>query len=76
MENRINPTIPEADNAPSSGLKTALAWLYVGVPLAWGCPKRLLKLWTCSNKSASRFSCEACIYFLPREAPNGVLLVF
>jgi hypothetical protein len=43
MDNRINPTVPDADNAPSSGLKTALAWLYVGVPLAWGVSQTFIK---------------------------------
>jgi hypothetical protein len=43
MDNRINPTIPEADATPSSGLQTALAWLYVGIPLLWGVSQTFIK---------------------------------
>ncbi|MGY2134677.1 MFS transporter small subunit [Hymenobacter sp. HD11105] len=41
MDNRINPTIPDA--APSSTLQTVLAWLYVGVPLLWGVSQTFIK---------------------------------
>ncbi|GAB2461631.1 hypothetical protein GCM10011375_12920 [Hymenobacter qilianensis] len=43
MDNRINPTVPEPAATPSSGLQTALAWLYVGVPLLWGVSQTFIK---------------------------------
>jgi hypothetical protein len=32
-----------ADAAPTSGLKLALAWIYVGVPLLWGVSQTFIK---------------------------------
>ncbi|WP_167852072.1 MFS transporter small subunit [Hymenobacter elongatus] len=42
METRTTPNVP-VDTAPSSGLQTALAWLYVGVPLLWGVSQTFIK---------------------------------
>lgn len=42
MENTSNhPSTPEQEN--SSGLKLAVAWLFVGLPLAWGVTQTFIK---------------------------------
>ena len=42
MESRNSPT-PGADATPTSSLQVMLAWLYVGVPLAWGVSQTFIK---------------------------------
>ncbi|GAA3933802.1 MFS transporter small subunit [Hymenobacter algoricola] len=36
-------TPPGADATPTSSLQVMLAWLYVGVPLAWGVSQTFIK---------------------------------
>jgi hypothetical protein len=44
MEPRTNTAaVHAADNEPTSGLKLALAWIYVGVPLLWGVSQTFIK---------------------------------
>jgi hypothetical protein len=44
MESRTtSPAVHAADNEPTSGLKLALAWIYVGVPLLWGVSQTFIK---------------------------------
>ncbi|MCC3159790.1 hypothetical protein LJ737_21290 [Hymenobacter sp. 15J16-1T3B] len=37
------PAAPAPAAEPSSNLKVALAWLYVGVPLLWGITQTFIK---------------------------------
>ncbi|UYZ62441.1 MFS transporter small subunit [Hymenobacter weizhouensis] len=41
----MQPTSSSTPTAqePTSGLSLALAWLYVGVPLAWGVSQTIIK---------------------------------
>ncbi len=44
MDSRTNnPAVHATDDEPTSGLKLALAWVYVGVPLLWGVSQTFVK---------------------------------
>jgi hypothetical protein len=43
MNPQSNPSTPPAVAEPSSGASLGIAWLFVGIPLAWGVAQTFLK---------------------------------